>query len=28
MFKDYYEFTGIEFIAGDKNRGEMAYFED
>ncbi|MEK4518524.1 HsdR family type I site-specific deoxyribonuclease [Paenibacillus sp. FSL H8-0122] len=28
MFKDYAEFTGIEFIAGDKKRGEDAYFED
>lgn len=28
MFKDYSEFTGIEFIAGDKRRGEDAYFED
>ncbi|MEB9855553.1 HsdR family type I site-specific deoxyribonuclease [Bacillus cereus] len=28
MFKDYSEFTGIEFIAGDKKRGEDAYFED
>jgi type I restriction enzyme R subunit len=28
MFEDYSEFTGIEFIAGDKKHGEMAYFED
>ncbi|NLD18380.1 MAG: DEAD/DEAH box helicase family protein, partial [Tissierellia bacterium] len=28
MFQDYAEFTGIEFIAGDKKRGEDAYFED
>jgi type I restriction enzyme R subunit len=28
MFKDYSQFTGIEFIAGDKKHGEMAYFED
>lgn len=28
MFKDYAAFTGIEFIAGDKKRGEDAYFED
>lgn len=28
MFKEYGEFTGIEFIAGDKKRGEDAYFED
>lgn len=28
MFKDYSEFTGIEFIAGDKKHGEEAYFED
>jgi len=28
MFKDYAEFTGIEFIAGDKKYGEDAYFED
>ncbi len=28
MFKDYAGFTGIEFIAGDKKRGEDAYFED
>lgn len=28
MFKDYSEFTGIEFIAGDKKHGENAYFED
>lgn len=28
MFKDYSEFTGIEFVAGDKKHGEMAYFED
>lgn len=28
MFKDYAEFTGIEFIAGDKKHGEDAYFED
>lgn len=28
MFKDYSEFTGIEFIAGDKKQGEDAYFED
>lgn len=28
MFKDYSEFTGIEFVAGDKKHGEQAYFED
>lgn len=28
MFMDYATFTGIEFIAGDKKRGEDAYFED
>lgn len=28
MFKDYSEFTGINFIAGDKKHGEDAYFED
>lgn len=28
MFKDYATFTGIEFIVGDKKRGEDAYFED
>ena len=28
MFKDYAEFTGLEFIAGDKKHGEEAYFED
>ncbi|MBY6950151.1 type I restriction endonuclease subunit R, EcoR124 family [Clostridium botulinum] len=28
MFKDYSEFTGIEFIAGDKKHWEDAYFED
>ncbi|PFH96678.1 type I restriction endonuclease subunit R, EcoR124 family [Bacillus cereus] len=28
MFKDYSNFTGIEFIAGDKKHGENAYFED
>lgn len=28
MFKDYAQFTNIEFIAGDKKRGENAYFED
>lgn len=28
MFKDYAEFTGIEFVAGDKKYGEDAYFED
>jgi len=28
MFKDYGEFTGIEFISGDRKRGEEAYFED
>ncbi|RXI44637.1 type I restriction endonuclease subunit R [Clostridium tetani] len=28
MFKDYSEFTGIEFIVGDKKHGEDAYFED
>ncbi len=28
MFKDYSEYTGIEFIAGDKKHGEKAYFED
>ncbi|MFW8577098.1 type I restriction endonuclease subunit R [Enterococcus entomosocium] len=28
MFKDYSQFTGIEFLAGDKKYGEDAYFED
>ena len=28
MFKDYSEFTGIEFVSGDKKHGEQAYFED
>lgn len=28
MFKDYSNYTGIEFIAGDKKRGENAYFVD
>lgn len=28
MFEDYSQFTGIEFRAGDKKRGEDAYFED
>ena len=28
MFKDYAQFTGIEFISGDRKRGEEAYFED
>ncbi|MDD4689728.1 MAG: HsdR family type I site-specific deoxyribonuclease [Eubacteriales bacterium] len=28
MFNDYAEYTGIEFIAGDKKHGEDAYFED
>ncbi|WP_429949454.1 type I restriction endonuclease subunit R, EcoR124 family [Enterococcus sp. AZ101] len=28
MFKDYSAYTGIEYIAGDKKRGEDAYFED
>jgi type I restriction enzyme R subunit len=28
MFKEYAEFTGIEFIAGDHKHGEKAYFED
>ncbi|MBN2788911.1 MAG: HsdR family type I site-specific deoxyribonuclease [Candidatus Delongbacteria bacterium] len=28
MFKEYADFTGIEFIAGDRKHGEMAYFED
>lgn len=28
MFKDYSDFTGIEFVAGDKKHGEDAYFED
>ena len=28
MFIDYAEFTGIEFISGDRRRGEDAYFED
>lgn len=28
MFKDYADFTGIEFVHGDKKRGEDAYFED
>jgi len=27
MFKDYSEFTDVEFVAGDKKNGEMAYFE-
>ncbi|TRW76585.1 type I restriction endonuclease subunit R, EcoR124 family [Lactococcus lactis] len=28
MFKDYSQYTGIEYIAGDKKHGEDAYFED
>lgn len=28
MFEEYSKFTGIEFIAGDKKHGELAYFED
>jgi type I restriction enzyme R subunit len=28
MFKDYAEFTGIEFICRDRKKGEDAYFED
>lgn len=28
MFKNYAEFTGIEFISGDRRRGEEAYFGD
>ncbi|MDD6769800.1 type I restriction endonuclease subunit R, partial [Inconstantimicrobium porci] len=28
MFNDYAQFTGIEYIAGDKKHGEDAYFED
>lgn len=28
MFKDYADFTGIEFVSGDRKRGEEAYFED
>lgn len=28
MFDDYADFTGIKFLAGDKIRGENAYFED
>ena len=28
MFKEYADFTGIEFIASDRKHGEMAYFED
>ena len=28
MFKDYADFTGIEFIAGDKKHREDPYFED
>ncbi|MBN2651259.1 MAG: type I restriction endonuclease subunit R [Spirochaetales bacterium] len=28
MFKDYAQYTGIEFVAGDKKHGESAYFED
>src|SRR5699024_5667583 len=28
MFKDYGQFTGTEFITGDRKRGEEAYFED
>ena len=28
MFSDYADFTGIKFLAGDKIRGENAYFED
>lgn len=28
MFKDYADFTGIEFIPGNRKSGEEAYFED
>ena len=28
MFRDYAEFTGIEFSSGDRKKGEEAYFED
>jgi type I site-specific deoxyribonuclease, hsdR family len=28
MFDDYADFTGIKFLAGDRIRGENAYFED
>lgn len=28
MFKDYSMFTGIEFVRGDRKKGEDAYFED
>jgi len=28
MFEDYAQYTGIEFVAGDKKHGEEAYFED
>ncbi len=28
MFKDYATFTGIEFVYGDGNQGQDAYFED
>lgn len=28
MFKDYSQYTGIEYISGDKKHGEDAYFED
>lgn len=28
MFNDYANFTGIKFLAGDRIRGENAYFED
>lgn len=28
MFTDYSQFTGLEFVAGDKKRGADAYFED
>ncbi|NEW63408.1 HsdR family type I site-specific deoxyribonuclease [Granulicatella sp. zg-ZJ] len=28
MFEDYANFTGIQFLAGDKRNGEDAYFED
>lgn len=28
IFQDYAAYTGIEFIVGDKKRGEDAYFED
>ncbi|ODJ70816.1 deoxyribonuclease HsdR [Brochothrix thermosphacta] len=28
MFAEYGQFTGINFIAGDKKRGETSYFED